>query len=109
MIGTVMIGTRSEQPQELVGEQVVYAALAAIELALERSQTARTESLRRRELAQVRGILSTLPSGGCGPGRRLAVPDRCLGQPILEPRRSAQTVQLTADEAAALKPLWIGR
>ena len=109
MIGTVMIGTRTKQPQELVGEQAVYAALAAIELALERSQTARTESLRRRELAQVRGILSTLPSGGFGLEGGLRYLIGALGQPILEPRRSAQAVQLTADEAAALKPLWIGR
>ncbi|HXQ56240.1 MAG TPA: hypothetical protein VOA19_10620 [Actinomycetes bacterium] len=64
MIGTVMIGTRTDQPQDLVEDQIVCAALAAVELALERSQTARTESVRRRELAQVRGTLSTLPSGG---------------------------------------------
>ena len=64
MIGTVMIGTRTDQPSDLVEEQIVCAALAAVELALERSQTARTESVRRRELAQVRGTLSTLSSGG---------------------------------------------
>ena len=69
----------------------------------------RTESLRRRELAQVRGILLTLPSGGFGLEGGLRYLIGALGQPILEPRRSAQAVQLTGDEAAALEPLWIGR
>lgn len=84
MIGTVMIGTRTDQPQDLVEEQVVCGALAAMELALERSQTARTESLRRRELAQVRGTLSTLPSGGFSLEGGLRYLIGALGQPILD-------------------------
>jgi hypothetical protein len=63
----------------------MHAALAAIEQALERSQTAPTESLRRRELAQVRGILSTLPSGGFDLEAGLRHLIGALGQPILEP------------------------
>jgi hypothetical protein len=55
MIRTDRNRTGTERPQGLVGEQTVYTALAAIEQALERSATARTKSLRRRELAQIRG------------------------------------------------------
>jgi hypothetical protein len=61
-----MIGSDGEQLQGLVGEQTVYAALAAIDQALEQAMTARTESKRRRELAQLRGLLLILPSRGLG-------------------------------------------
>jgi hypothetical protein len=44
-----MIRSDGEELQGLVGEQTVYAALAAIDQALEQAMTARTESRRRRE------------------------------------------------------------
>jgi len=59
-----MIGTDGEQLQGLVGEKTVYAALGAIDQALEQAVTARTESMPRRELAQLRGQLLILPSSG---------------------------------------------
>jgi hypothetical protein len=85
------IGTHTERPQGLVEDQVVYAALAAISQALERSQTARTKALRRRELAQVRGILLTLPHSGFDLQGGLQHLIGVLGQPILEPRRRRST------------------
>ncbi len=91
-IVTGRIWTESERPQGLVEEQVVSAALAAISQALERSQTAPTESLRRREVAQVRGILLTVPHSGCDLEGDLWHLIGVLGQPILEPRRERSTV-----------------
>jgi hypothetical protein len=61
-----MIGSDGEDLQGLVGEQTMYAALAAIDQALEQAMAAQTESRRRRELAQLRGLLLILPSRGLG-------------------------------------------
>jgi hypothetical protein len=94
MIGTDTIGTATERSQGLVGEQVVYAALDAINEALERSETAPTKSLCRRELAQVRGTLSTLPYSDFDLEGDLRHVIDVLRQPILEPRRRRSTVSL---------------
>ena len=91
-IDTKTMGTDTEQPQGLVEEQIVYAALAAIEQALERSETAPTKSLRRRELAQLRGMLLSLPSGGFDLEGSLRHLIGVLRQPILERRRGCATV-----------------
>jgi len=91
MIGTDTVGTDTGRPQGLVGEPIVYAALATIEQALERSQTARTKSLRRRELAQVQGMLLTLPSSGFDLEGGLHHLIDVLRQPILERRRRRPT------------------
>jgi hypothetical protein len=61
-----MIGSDGEELQGLVGEQTVYTALAAIDQALEQAMAARTESKRRRELAQLGGLLLILPFRGLG-------------------------------------------
>jgi hypothetical protein len=59
-----MIGTDGAGLQGLVGEQTVYAALATIDRALEQALTAPSESHRRRQMEQLRGVLLTLPSSG---------------------------------------------
>ena len=92
MIGTDTIRTDTERPRGLVDEQTVYAALEAIEQALERSQTAQTKPLRRRELAQVRGMLLTLPYSGFDLEGGLRHLIAILRQPILEPCRKRSTV-----------------
>jgi hypothetical protein len=61
-----MLGSDGERQQGLVSEPTVYAALAAIDQALEQAMTAQTESRRRRELAQLRGLLLIVPSSGLG-------------------------------------------
>ena len=94
MTGSDALGTDTERPQGLVGEQTVYVALAAIDQALERSQIARTKSLRRRELEQVRGMLLTftLPAIGFDLEGGLRHLIDVLRQPIVEPRRRRSTV-----------------
>ncbi len=59
-----MIGTDGGRLEGLVDGRTVSAALAAIDQALQRTLTAETESLRRRELVQLRGILLALPVSG---------------------------------------------
>jgi hypothetical protein len=69
--GVQMIGIDGERLPGLVGEQIVYAALDAIDQALEQALTARSETQRRREFAQLRGMLLTLPHNGLGLERAL--------------------------------------
>jgi hypothetical protein len=91
-IVTDRIGTHTQRPQGLVEEQVVYAALATIEQALERSQTARTELPRRLELGQVRALLLTLPYSRFDLEGGLRNLIDALRQPILEPHHRRSTV-----------------
>lgn len=91
-IVTDPIGTHTERPQGLVEEPVVYAALAATEQALKRSQTAPTELLRRLELAQVRALLLTLPDSRFDLEGGLRNLIAVLRQPILDPRHRRSTV-----------------
>jgi hypothetical protein len=79
-----MAGTDGGRLQGLVSEQTVYAALDAISQALQRSLTAPTASQRRRELAQLRGVLLTLPSGGFDLEGGLRHLIGVLREPILE-------------------------
>jgi hypothetical protein len=48
----------------LIDEQIVYAALAAIDQALEQALTARSDREQRWQLTQLRGLLLTLPASG---------------------------------------------
>jgi hypothetical protein len=73
-----------KQLQGLVGEPTVYAALAAIDQALEQAMAARTESRRRRELAQLRGLLLILPSRGLGLEAALRHLIETLQVPVLD-------------------------
>jgi hypothetical protein len=59
-----MIGTDGGRLEGLVGEQTVYAALAAVDQALQRALTAGTDTQRDRELVQLRATLLTLPASG---------------------------------------------
>ena len=56
--------TNGRQHHGLVDEQTVYAALDAIEEALEQALIARTEHEQRWQLNQLRGLLLTLHSHG---------------------------------------------
>ena len=56
-----MAGSDGGRLHGLVDEQTVYAALDAIDQALERALVARTESEQRWQLNQLRGLLLTLP------------------------------------------------
>jgi hypothetical protein len=61
-----MAGTDGGRLHGLVDEQTVYAALDAIDQALEQALTARTEREQRWQLNQLRGLLLTTRFGGLG-------------------------------------------
>jgi hypothetical protein len=84
MIEAPRVGTDGAQLQGLVGEQTVYAALATIDQALEQALTARTESQRQRQLAQLRGVLRTLLSNGLSLEGALRHLIGVLREPILD-------------------------
>lgn len=58
-----MAGPKGRLPG-LFDEEIVYAALDAIDQALEQALSARTETQQRWQLNQLRGLLLTLPSSG---------------------------------------------
>ena len=57
-----MAGTDGGRLHGLVDDQTVYAALDAIDQALEQALMARSEREQRWQLNQLRGLLLTLPS-----------------------------------------------
>ena len=59
-----MVAANGRPVPGLYDEQIVYAALDAIDQALEQALTARTEIQQRWQLNQLRGLLLTLPSNG---------------------------------------------
>jgi hypothetical protein len=59
-----MLATNGRSVPGLYDEQIVYAALDAIDQALEQALTARTEIQQRWQLNQLRSLLLTLPSSG---------------------------------------------
>jgi hypothetical protein len=59
-----MLDANGKRSRSLIGEQTVYAALDAIDQALEQALAARTESQRNRQLAELRGLLLTLSGSG---------------------------------------------
>ena len=59
-----MAVSNSGRVSGLIDEQIVYAALAAIDQALEQALTARSEREQRWQLNQLRGLLLTLPTSG---------------------------------------------
>jgi hypothetical protein len=65
-------------------ERVVYAALDAIDQALEQALTARTETQQRWQLNQLRGLLLTLPSSGLGLEDSLRQLIRLLRTPLVD-------------------------
>jgi hypothetical protein len=62
--GYEMLATNGRSVPSLYDEQIVYAALDAIDQALEQALTARTEIQQRWQLNQLRGLLLTLPASG---------------------------------------------
>jgi hypothetical protein len=68
----------------LFNEQVVYAALDAIDQALEQALTARTEREQRWQLNQLRGLLLTLPASGLSLEDSLRQLIRLLQSPMID-------------------------
>jgi hypothetical protein len=65
-------------------ERIVYAALDAIDQALEQALTARTETQQRWQLNQLRGLLLTLPSSGLSLEHSLRHLIRLLKTPMVD-------------------------
>lgn len=78
-----MAGTNGGPVPGLFDEQIVYAALDAIEQALEQALTARTEIQQRWQLNQLRGLLLTLPSSGLSLDDSLRQLIRLLRTPMM--------------------------
>ena len=68
----------------LLDEQLVYAALDAIDQALEQALTARTEREQRWQLNQLRGLLLTLPASDLSLEDRLRQLIRLLQTPLVD-------------------------
>ena len=78
-----MAGTNAGPVPGLFDEHIVYAALDAIDQALEQALTARTETQQRWQLNQLRGLLLTLPSNGLSLDDGLRQLIRLLGTPMM--------------------------
>lgn len=78
-----MAGPKGRLPG-LFDEEIVYAALDAIDQALEQALTARTETQQRWQLNQLRGLLLTLPSSGLSLEDSLRQLIRLLRTPMLD-------------------------
>ena len=79
-----MLGTNGGPIPGLYDERIVYAALDAIDQALEQALTARTEMQQRWQLNQLRGLLLTLPSNGLGLEDSLRQLIRLLRTPMMD-------------------------
>jgi hypothetical protein len=79
-----MAAPNGGQVHGLFNEQVVYAALDAIDQALEQALTARTEREQRWQLNQLRGLLLTLPASGLSLEDSLRQLIRLLQSPMID-------------------------
>ena len=79
-----MAGTDGGRLHGLVDEQTVYAALDAIDQALEQAITARSERQQRWQLNQLRGLLLTVPSRGASLEEGLRRVVRLLRTPMVD-------------------------
>ena len=79
-----MAGPNGGRGPGLFDEQVVYAALGAIDQALEQALTARTEREQRWQLNQLRGLLLTIPANGLGLEDSLRQLIRLLRTPLVD-------------------------
>jgi hypothetical protein len=79
-----MAGTDGGRLHGLVDEQTVYAALDAIDQALEQAITARSERQRHWQLNQLRGLLLTVPSLGASLEEGLRRLVRLLRTPMVD-------------------------
>jgi hypothetical protein len=78
-----MAGPKGRLPG-LFDEEIEYAALDAIDQALEQALSARTETQQRWQLNQLRGLLLTLPSSGLSLEDSLRQLIRLLRTPMLD-------------------------
>ena len=79
-----MAGADGGRLPGLFDEQIVYAALDAIDQALEQALTARSEIQQRWQLNQLRGLLLTLPSSGLSLEDSLRHLIRLLRTPVID-------------------------
>jgi hypothetical protein len=79
-----MAGTDGGRLHGLVDEQTVYAALDAIDEALEQALIARTEREQRWQLNQLRGLLLTLPGQAASLDEGLRRVVRVLRTPLVD-------------------------
>jgi hypothetical protein len=79
-----MAGSDGGRAPGMLDEQLVYAALDAIDRALEQALTARTELQQRWQLNQLRGLLLTLPSSGLSLDDSLRQLIRLLRTPVID-------------------------
>jgi hypothetical protein len=79
-----MAGTDGGRLYGLVDEQTVYAALDAIDEALEKALLAHTERDQRWQLNQLRGLLLTVPSHGPSLDEGLRRLTRLLRTPLID-------------------------
>jgi hypothetical protein len=79
-----MAGGNGGHTPGMLDEQLVYAALDAVDRALEQALTARSELQQRWQLNQLRGLLLTLPSSGLSLDDSLRQLIRLLRTPVID-------------------------
>jgi hypothetical protein len=79
-----MAGRDGGRMPGLFDEQIVYAALDAIDQALEQALNAHSENQQRWQLNQLRGLLLTLPSSGLSLEDSLRHLVRLLQTPLVD-------------------------
>jgi hypothetical protein len=79
-----MAGTDGERLHGLIDDQTMYAALDAIDQALEQALVARTEREQRWQLNQLRGLLLTVRSGDLSPDDGLRRLTKLLRIPLVD-------------------------
>ena len=79
-----MAVSNSGRVSGLIDEQIVYAALAAMDQALERTLTARSEREQRWQLTQLRSLLLILPASGLSLEDNLRRLIRLVGTPLID-------------------------
>jgi hypothetical protein len=82
--GCWMAVSNSGRVSGLIDEQIVYAALAAIDQALEQALTARSEREQQWRLTQLRGLLLILPASGLSLEDNLRRLIRLVGTPLID-------------------------
>ena len=82
--GCWMAAFNSGRVSGLIDEQIVYAALAAIDQALEQALIARSEREQRWQLTQLRGLLLILPASGLSLEDNLQRLINLVGTPLID-------------------------
>ena len=79
-----MAAFNSGRVSGLIDEQIVYAALAAIDQALEQALIASSEREQRWQLTQLRGLLLILPASGLSLEDNLQRLINLVGTPLID-------------------------